>query len=376
MRAAVLLAGVVSSGCFYVDTINQRPSLDIRAASSDPIYRGDTVTLEAVIVDPEGHAVEPRWAVYACTDASSFADCDAAPFFTGTEVDAVFTVPTLRADPDGAGPAEPVAVRSLRAVLEARDAYGATAKPTGQLVLAVLDRSPDLTLSKRSRYEFVVGTPVELFAEYGDGDDALDALTIDWQAFSPSQVMISLDDLAVPQDPDDPAHRQAGKRLIPNALGDWLIRVTVTDPQGNATAKEIPVTVVADRAPCIAQTTPEVPPAGAVLPVFEPTLFQVPIVSDDLDGYPLSATGDPILRPSKFVWSIKPPGGARQVIGGSPGSTLLFDPATFTPGALVEVRVEIYDRKDTPITCADADPTCSVISTMCIQRQTWRVEAR
>ncbi|MBA3821219.1 MAG: hypothetical protein H0X17_20210 [Deltaproteobacteria bacterium] len=376
MRAAVLLAGLVSSGCFYVETINQRPSLDIRSASSDPIYRGDTITLKAVIVDPEGHAVDPVWAVYACTDASSFADCDAAPFFTGTEVDAVFAVPTLRADPDGTGPAEPVAVRSLRAVLEARDEYGAAAKPTDQLVLAVLDRSPDLTLDKRSRYEFVVGTPVDLFAEYGDGDDALDALAIDWKAFSPSQVMISLEELVVPQDPTDPTHRQAGKRLTPNALGDWLIRVTVTDAQGNATMKEIPVTVVADRAPCIAAAMPQVPPADAVLPVIEPTLFQVPIVSDDLDGYPLAAIGDPILRTPTFVWSIKPPSGARQVISGATGSTTLFDPATFTPGSLVELRVEIYDRKATPITCADADPTCSVISTPCIQRQTWRVEAR
>jgi hypothetical protein len=39
--------------------------------------------------------------------------------------------------------------------------------------------------------------------------------------------------------------------------------------------------------------------------------------------------------------------------------------------------VEIADRNNTAITCADASPTCSVISdNSCLQRLTWRVEVR
>ena len=54
-----------------------------------------------------------------------------------------------------------------------------------------------------------------------------------------------------------------------------------------------------------------------------------------------------------------------------------LDPASYQPGDIVELRVEIKDRKNTAITCADANPTCSTISdNACIQRQTWRVEVR
>jgi hypothetical protein len=51
-----------------------------------------------------------------------------------------------------------------------------------------------------------------------------------------------------------------------------------------------------------------------------------------------------------------------------------LDPAQFPPGSVVELRVEIFDRKRTSIQCADGDQTCSTISTECIQRQTWHLE--
>jgi hypothetical protein len=48
-----------------------------------------------------------------------------------------------------------------------------------------------------------------------------------------------------------------------------------------------------------------------------------------------------------------------------------------TLGDIVELRVEIEDRKHIQPACPDGDLTCSVISNpQCIQRLTWRVEIR
>jgi hypothetical protein len=113
------------------------------------------------------------------------------------------------------------------------------------------------------------------------------------------------------------------------------------------------------------------------LPVAEPTLFQVPLVTDDLDPYP-PLSGDPHFGTTTFAWSMLTPGSpGREILVGATGNTFDFDPDAFTPGEIVELRVEIFDRKHTAIPCADRDATCSVdASSDCIQRQTWRVEVR
>jgi hypothetical protein len=112
------------------------------------------------------------------------------------------------------------------------------------------------------------------------------------------------------------------------------------------------------------------------LPVTEPTLFQVALVTDDLDSYPRLST-DPLFGTTAFAWSILPPGASeRQLLVGTTGNTVDFDPGGFTPGDIVELRVEIFDRKQTPIQCADDLATCAIAAAGCIQRQTWRLEAR
>jgi len=46
VRRALVIASVWLAGCFYVEPINQRPSIDIRAPGT-PIFRGDMVTIAA-----------------------------------------------------------------------------------------------------------------------------------------------------------------------------------------------------------------------------------------------------------------------------------------------------------------------------------------
>jgi hypothetical protein len=155
------------------------------------------------------------------------------------------------------------------------------------------------------------------------------------------------------------------------------VRVIATDSHGQATEKHLQFMVGPDQPPCLAQWEPIAPPDGAILPITAPTVFQVPLVDDDLDPYP-PVSGEPLLGTTAFEWSILLPGApARQRLAGTTGNSVDFDPSAFTPGAIVELRVEIFDRKHTAVACADGDPVCPAIgSTACNQRQTWRVEIR
>ena len=357
-------------GCFYVEEINQRPGISINAMGNQ-VYRGDRVTLTATADDPEGHLVRFTWRAYACTDGTGGADCDAVPFYTQAELDhAEFDVPLLRETK--------VPVRNVRVVLEAKDDLGATAKPAQELVITALDRPPSLELARAGTFIMTPGRPVTIYATVGDIDDGPAALGMPtWEVFAPAQVTHMLDDVPFTQNPNDPAHKTFAKKFTPSAIGDWEIRVTAIDPLDQKTTKSLMLAVVPPPPPCIAQVSPIVPPAGAALPITEPTLFRVPVVVDDLDVYPPHPE-DPSLGVTKFQWSFQAPGAATHTpVSGATASSFQLDPATFTPGDIVEVRVEIYDRQLTPIGCPDGELTCSTISMpSCIQRQTWRVEVR
>jgi hypothetical protein len=262
----------------------------------------------------------------------------------------------------------------VRVVLEAKDELGATAKPAQELVIPVLDKAPTVMMSDAKLYGGVVGTPINIFARFTDGDDPLDSIRVDWKAFSPQLTMFALTDIAVAPDPDTD-FKQVGVQLIADVPGEWDVRVTLIDPLGNTVEDNLKVVVVADAAPCLAQWSPIAPTGGALLPISESTLFQVPLVKDDLDPYPQGVLDD-YLKETSFVWSILPPGGTRTVIPDVTGNSMQLDPLTFPPGSTVELRVEIFDRRATPLTCADGDQTCSTISDPgCIQRQTWHLEA-
>jgi len=368
---SALLAASAAAGCFYVEEINQRPGISINAMGNQ-VYRGDRVELTASADDPEDHVVRFTWRAYACTEGAGGADCDREPFYTQAVLDhAEFDVPLLRED-------VAVPVRNVRVVLDAQDDLGATAKPSQELVIVALDRPPSLELARKGTFILTPDRPVILYATVGDLDDGPAALGMPtWEVFAPAQVQHDLTDEMFTQNPNDPAHRTFAKKFTPKAIGDWEIRVTATDPLDQQTTKSLMLSVVAPPPPCIAQVAPIVPPAGAALPITDTTLFRVPVVLDDLDVWP-PQTDDSSLGVTRFQWSQKAPGAATHVpVSGATASSFQLDPATFTPGDIVEVRVEIYDRQLTPVGCPDGEATCSTISMpSCIQRQTWRVEVR
>ena len=113
--------------------------------------------------------------------------------------------------------------------------------------------------------------------------------------------------------------------------------------------------------------------------MFEPTLFQVPVVVDDLDLYPPPQGNDPDLGTATFTWSMKAPGASAFSPLPITSNGVLLDPATFSPNDLVELRVEIHDRQPRDFSqCLPDDPTCALDPSElgCFQRETWTVRVQ
>ena len=363
MNRTLLIAALGLAGCFYTDPINQRPAISIRRESTDQVHRNDDIALDAVAIDPDGDAVALQWRAYACTSLA----CDAEPFDTGTNVEFATHIPKTRADSTDE-------LDTAHFVLEARDSNGAVAKPSQTLDLSLDDLAPVLTLRKVPRNGYVVNTSIDVFGQIADPDDdpSRVALSPFWLAEGPpaaqTQMLVAT-----------PYQGTAGAWMTsftPDAIGDWTIDVTATDPSGLSDHELLPIHVDADHAPCLAQWDPAATSAAnTTIPITDPTLFQVLVVADDLDPYP--SIPSPPIGTTTFNWSIVPPGGTRQALTGVSGAGFPLDPDNYRTGDIVELRVEIQDRNATPVNCPDTDLTCSVISDQtCLQRLTWRVEMR
>ena len=364
------------TGCFYTEQLNQRPSVGIAMPDPGTLYRGAMVTLHANTSDPDGQFVTVHWRAYACTDATVGADgshpgCDAAPFRTDFQPDFTITIPTFR---DGTT----VPVQSVLVLLEGQDSLDAAAKPVQQAILDLADEAPTLVLDKQYRSGYVVDTAVDVFAAVGDPDDGIaPPPMMDWQVFTPPSQPTY--DLGAPFDiPDsDPDVVQIGRKFTPHGTGSFTFHVTATDALGMATSRDLSLTVAADHVPCLGPISPATPPAGDTLPLTEATLFQVLAVADDLDPYP--ATADPVQGVTTFAWSLLPPGATtRQPLTTVTGNRVALDPASYAPGDILELRVEIQDRQHIPVSCPDASATCALdtMEPTCLQRVTWKVEVQ
>jgi hypothetical protein len=366
----VLLSTLLMAGCFYTDRINQRPGIEIVQTSDDLVYRKSMVTLLATDDDPEDHVVFKQWHAHACTDATlpDNAGCDMVPFQTGNLDNFIFEVPSTRADTT-------TPVQTVRVVLEAQDDYGAIARPFQELLIPIANHLPYLDLRMAPRYEYLVDTPIDLFVAVTDADDAPASVQVEWKVYTPmNQPAYTLVDVDVP-DPD-PLALQLGKLFTPKGNGKWTIEVTATDPLGGGDVKQFEMQVDLDGPPCLAQWAPITAPSGSALPMTEPTLFRINVVTDVLDPFP-TIPGDAQLGTTRFSWSIKPPGSSTRDALSVTSNQAALDPANYQPGDIVELRVEIQDRIPRTITCADNLDTCSMTSDNdCLQRLTWRVEVR
>lgn len=365
-----VFACLVLTGCFYIDPINARPGVEAircrNTGSSRPcadngyLHRQDQIELSTTVVDPDGAAGKATyaWSAFACSDVDAV-QCDSPAYLTST-----------MAAPIVGWPASASGVRSMRVDLDVRDERGALVTKSAKFFA----NDPPTLMLHTSQHAHAVGAPLQLTASYGDPDEGSTNIRLDWRIVAPV-LAPALDEVASAT--GDAVQRSVARRLVPMTAGAWDVEVIATDTLGEINDQHVRFDVGADLAPCLARVQPIVPPDGAVLPIVEPTAFQVPLVDDELDAYP-RLSGDPAFGTTTFAWSILPPGAAmRQLFVGATGNSLDFDPAGFAPGQIVELRVEIFDRNHTRISCADAAPTCaSVARPQCSQRQTWRLEVR
>jgi hypothetical protein len=159
------------------------------------------------------------------------------------------------------------------------------------------------------------------------------------------------------------------QELVPDLAGAWLVEVTARDPVGATATVQRALVVTADRPPCLATLAP---PAGPL--IFDRSRrFAALFVDDDLDPFPAAGGGA-----ARFSWSVLAPsrGPGRQPLGGGAGNAVDLDPAAFSLGEIVELRVEVADRIARTLPCPDGDAACSIEGNACTQRQTWRLEVR
>ncbi len=364
--AWLALAGALG-GCLYLDPINERPSAEIRRVGDGLIFRGDALTFQAVVDDPDRDQVDLAWRGQACDRAASDPARRCSAVETGTDRQFGFTVPVAI---DGA-PTVAVLV-----TLDVTDSHGAAAKPRQALELAVGNHAPTVALQRRGRElmgQFPVGVPITIAAR-GDDLDA-DAVALRWTLF-PAATSVP-GDVGWTQLPD-PAGGGQEYELIPDVAGDWLVRVDADD--GLTTGRgELALQVRPDHAPCLTTVEPNVAD-GAVVIATAPRRFAIGVGADDLDLDPPPPAGDPYLGAATLRWSLRPAGAGGFAAIGS-GAFIDLDPATLAPGERVELRVEVADRTgrwpaSTP-SCPVDQPSCAIEApATCVQRRTWLVEAR
>ena len=369
--ALPLVLAIAAPGCFYVEQINQRPSVSIRQLSGGTPARGSRLAFSAELDDPDGDPVAPSWRAFACTTGVDPApDCDAAAFDSGTEDDFNFTVPVTRTD--GAP------VLAVRVLLDATDQRGATARPEQELVVAIGDGLPVLAVRKVSLHDFVTGSAIHLFADVTDPDDAATAVSLAWTVFSPAGNPTFALTESPTAPPAVPGHRGEEYLLVAGAPGDWDVQVIATDPIGKTAMTDFLLVVTDDSPPCIASESP-IAQAGQTLPLFEVTQFEVPVVTDDLDTYPPELV-DSDAGAAAFRWTLATNGGARAPLAIA-GNAVELDPAQFHSGDVLDLRVEVADRVDRQASfaaCGDALASCALDPAVpsCTQRQTWHVEVQ
>jgi hypothetical protein len=365
VRAWLVVAPVALAGCFYVDPINERPSADIEWVDPETPSRGERVEVEPLIYDPDGDETVPSWSVYACTTDR----CDDAPFDTANTYRFVFETPFFTAN---GSPIERVEVE-----LEVYDEWGAAAVPIQRLDIIVGNAVPMLEPLQRSgrffRGSYPVGTPVRVTARASDEDDGVAGLTYhDPVLFPPPGT--TLEDATLVRVDGEDSDGEAIWELVAAEPGLWELQVSVQD-FAVVDVERVGVPVAADHPPCIGASDPAFPPEGARIVVDQSRRFSVLAIDDDLDLYPAPSPDDDILGAASFRWFLATPasGGVLEPLAVD-GNGVDIDPAAWTPGDQLELRVEAVDQVDRPL-CDAAMASCELVAG-CFQRQTWSLEVR
>lgn len=355
--AAALALG--ASGCFFDETINERPSADIDRIDDNGVpTRGTSLQFRAVVADPDRDRVFPSWRFEACSAVGTCAALETGtdPIFSVTVPSTVVDEPTVR-----------VAV-----TLDVVDELGAAGRPGQRLDLDVVNNLPEVIVQRRGREidgAFPPDVPITISARGSDEDG--DDVALAWELFPARNSVLA--DRRFERLPD-PMTGGEEYVLLPDVDGEWIVRVTVNDGIDDRFV-DLPILVVPDRPPCLGASDPT-PVPGTTLVLDAPRRFSVLVVEDDLDIYPAPSPFDPFLDATSFRWYLRGPGEPGFALVDTDVAGLELDPAQYDPGDRLDVRVEIDDRVGRDVQCAADAATCSLDQDGCLQRQTWSVEVR
>ena len=365
LRVSLALGGgLLLAGCFYTGSLNERPRAEIEKVTPGPYhYPGDTVAFVArKSFDSEDAAgLTATWSAYTCSSDTSCAPIGDS-MVMGLDDQYVVTIPSH--DP-------------IRIQLVVRDSHNAESRDIE--TLEVGNRPPVITVQVRQGGQspglsesYVVGLALEVAVKVDDPDK--DPTTHSWALLRPRE-----------STPENVTWRQLDDdgnvyQLIPDVAGVWRVDITATDdlPEGTEVHQE-QILVDEDQPPCIGITSPALPGDGRFVLRREDGArsFAVLHVADDLDPWPRPASDSTDIGTARFAWAIAGPqtGGDLEPIAGATGADVVIDPASYAPGDLLSLRVDVSDRVERTATCTADDPTCSTADG-CYQRLTWEVEIR
>jgi hypothetical protein len=357
--AALALGASATSGCFYDEVINERPSAEIERVDSGVPVRGGSLVFRAVVDDPDQDPTQPSWRFEAC-NANSVCAADE----TGFDTTFLVSIPPM---------VEGLPTTRIVVTLNVQDVYGAEARPVQRVELDVVNNAPTIIVQRRGREldgAFPPDVPIIVSARGSDADG--DDVSLTWELFPARD--------SVPADrrfdvlPDPPTGGEE-RSLLPDVDGEWVVRVSASD-EIDTTVVDLPILVVPDQPPCLGALDPAPAPTGSVLVLDAPRRIGVSVVEDDLDLFPAPPPGDPYLGAAEFRWYLRAPGATTYALVDTDVSAVELDPAHYDPGDRLDLRVEIDDRVGRSIPCAENMPTCSIGQDACLQRQTWSVEVR
>ena len=365
--APILAAALLGqAGCFYTTGINDRPQADIDVASpaASHVPRGSVALSAHRSSDSESVDLDCAWTARFLCDGDAECPPDERAQKSCFE-EFIFALPAG----DAPGGHVPVEVH-----LEVTDEDGARSTDVETIVPG--NRAPTITVQAPplgSALNHVLGFPIEVSAEIVD-EDGDPVVAVDWELVKPRGA-----GTGVVLEPVDEAGTTY--RFTPDVADVWHVVVTAADgfeDGENSTDKVIQVDD--DRPPCIGATSPAAGEPGRF--VIEradgPRTFSVLTVVDDLDPYPLPVDAVEYLGESEFAWQIASPdtGGALVPVTGATAAELTLDPASYAPGDLIDLRVEVADRRARVLPCDPSEPTCSATGDSCAQRLSWGAEIR
>jgi len=367
-HATALSAALLApAGCFYTSSINDRPvadiEIDLLETPGPYYYPGTPVALSArKSFDAEdGGDVTCEWRRTVChPEQDGQEDCQPERTELPCGQNYEFVLPAAKHDP-------------VRVQLEVTDRDDDSTIDTETIQVA--NRAPEVEIGlPPSRTDhFVVTLPVEVSAMPRDPDKDTE-IDLSWELLKPRGAGADVE--LVPLDSSGLAYR-----FTPDVAGIWRVDVTADDgfAQGRETYHR-DVAILEDQAPCIELTLPAAPGEGRLVYGRDegPRAFEVLRVDDDLDPHPRSPDPPADLGEPSFSWFLASPdtGGELVPVAGATAASLTIDPSVYAPGDLLQLRVEVADRVERSLPCADDESACAIAGDDCYQRLGWDVEVR